>query len=279
MAMLVLQLGASLSKPAMAEHGALEITSLRLMGAALVLCIVVRPSLFCYTRQQWQAAIMLGTAMTIINLCFYQSLVYLPIGVATSIEFIGPLAVSAFYLARINRLQIIWPVVAAIGVVLLTTGSPSSAAFRIDWMSESRLIGIGWALVAAGGWASYVVLMKRTGAVFPGLEGLAMSLLIAAILSAPFGFLGSYHDITYDAVLTAFELAILVPLLPYMFEMIALRRMHQHVFGVLMGVEPAIAVFIGWIILGETLGLAQLVGVFFVTIAMVKVTHIKPKNT
>lgn len=277
-AMIVLQIGASLSKPAMAAHGALEITWLRLTGAALVLLITVRPRLFSYSRKQWETALLLGTAMAVINLCFYQSLLYLPIGVATSIEFIGPLAISAFYVIRINRLQIVWPVLAAVGVVLLSTGPSSGGAFEIAW-TQDQLIGFVWAFAAACGWGTYVVLMKRTGTVFAGFDGLAMSLLVAAMLSAPFGFLNSGGSISFDVVQIAFGLAILVPLLPYILEMVALRRMHPRVFGTLMGVEPAIAVIIGWIVLNEALTMAQLAGVACVTLAMVKVTRLKSDRT
>lgn len=276
-AMIVLQIGASLSKPTMAVHGALEITWLRLVGAALVLLIIVRPRVFSYSRTQWKTALLLGTAMAVINLCFYQSLVYLPIGVATSIEFIGPLAVSAFFVVRINRLQIVWPALAAIGVVLLTTGLSTDGTFQLAW-AQDGMIGVAWAFAAACGWGTYVLLMKRTGTVFAGFDGLAMSLLVAAILSAPFGLVSASGNVSFDAVQIAFGLAVLVPLLPYVLEMAALRRMHPREFGVLMGVEPAIAVIIGWVVLGESLTATQLTGVAFVTVAMVKVTQLKSEK-
>ncbi len=273
-AMIVLQLGASLSKPAMEAYGALEITWLRVTWAAVILVIFVRPRMFSYSQVQWRTALLLGAAISVTNLCYYQSLLYLPIGVATSIEFIGPLSVSAFYLVRSNPVRIIWPVLAGIGVLLLSTSPPSNGAYGLDW-SETSMPGVAWALAAACGWGSYVVFLKKTGTAFSGLEGLSMSLVMAAVISAPFGLLGSGEGISVEAIRTAFGLAILVPLLPYIFEMFALRRMHARAFGVLMCVEPVISVVIGWIVLSEFLSVLQVSGVALVTIAIVRVTTLK----
>lgn len=274
LAMIVLQLGVSLSKPAMEVHGAPAITWLRLLGAAFVLGMIARPAVFSCTARQWRTALTLGAAMAAINLCFYQSLLYLPVGVAAAIEFIGPLAVSAFYLVRVKRLLIIWPILAGIGVTLLTAG-PAFENQSLSAVTSDEIIGFGWAIAAACGWGSYVVLMKRVGSQFSGLDGLAMSLLVAAVLSAPFGLIDSGAEFSFDLVLLAFGLAILVPLLPYVLEMQALRRMHPRLFGMLMGMEPAIAVLMGWLVLGEVLTLAQLAGVACVTVAMLKVAQLK----
>ncbi|HWK47487.1 MAG TPA: EamA family transporter [Stellaceae bacterium] len=272
--MIVLQLGASLSKPAMEAYGALQITWLRLMWAAVLLLVFVRPKVLSYSRLQWKTALLLGAAISVTNLCYYQSLLHLPIGIATSLEFIGPLSVSAFYLVRVNRARIVWPAFASIGVLLLTTRQSSGGRFLVDW-AEADALGVTWALAAAFGWGSYVVFMKRTGNVFSGLEGLTMSLAAATAISAPFGLLGPGEGISVEAVRAAFGLAILVPLLPYTLEMLALRRMHARVFAILMGVEPVISVIIGWIVLSQSLTTAQLAGVALVTIAILKVTQPK----
>lgn len=273
--MVLLQLGAALSKPAMDTHGSFEITWLRLLWAALILFVLVRPKILYYSRAQWTAALLLGAAMAGTNICYYQSLLHLPIGIATSIQFIGPLSVAAFYVVRVRLAQIVWPALAAVGVLLLTMQKSSGGGFLVAW-SEIDALGVTWALAAAFGWGAYIVFMKRTGNMFSGLEGLAMSMAVAAAISAPFGLLGSGGGVSVEAVRVAFGLAILVPLLPYTLEMQSLRRMHAHVFGMLMSMEPLISALIGWVVLSQSLTGSQLAGVALVTIAMLKVSQPKP---
>lgn len=275
LAMVVLQLGASLSKPAMEAHGAFEITWLRLMWATVLLLVFVRPKVLIYSSRQWIVLLSLGVAMALLNICYYQSILYLPLGVATSIQFTGPLSVAAFYLVRVNRRQIIWPACAAIGVLLLATAQSPGGRFLRDWM-EADALGVAWALGAAFGWGCYVVLMKRAGNLFSGLEGLAMSLAAATALSAPFALLASDEGISVAAIGAAFGLAILVPLVPYTLEMLALRRMETRAFGMLMSMEPVISVIIGWFILSQSLTIVQLISIALITLAMLRVVQSRP---
>ena len=212
--------------------------------------------------------------MAVVNIGFYQSITYIPIGVATSIEFVGPLSVAAYYLIRVKWTRIVWALAAAVGVLLLTTGGLSQDRSFADW-TTADVRGTIWALVAAVGWGSYVVLMKRTGSMFSGLEGLAISLAAATVVSAPFALIGGGHGLSADAIAFALILAIFVPLLPYTLEMIALRQMHTRVFGILMSVEPVISVVIGWVVLGQLLTMSQFAGVALVTIAMLRVTQLR----
>lgn len=276
-AMVVLQVGAALSKPGMEAHGALAITWLRLLWAAVLVWIVARPKIRAYTALQWRTAFLLGAAMAMVNIGFYQSLLFIPIGVATAIEFLGPLSVAAFFLVRTRRSAIVWPVAALAGVILLTMGPSAGLSFAAG-LSVTEATGIAWALLAALGWGSYVVFMKRTGSLFAGLEGLAISLAAAAVVTAPFALLESRGHIPIEAVGMALWLAVLVPLLPYALEMLALRRMDTRVFGIFTSVEPVIAVVIGWLILGQILTFLQLIGVALVTIAMARVMQLHART-
>jgi inner membrane transporter RhtA len=264
---LLLQLGAALSKPAMEAHGAREMTWLRLAWAALFLLIATRPKALSYTRAQWRTALILGAAMALINLGYYESLLYLPIGVATSIQFMGPLSVAAFQLGRKRPGQLVWCAVAAIGVFLLTLGLAPDGSPQID----ADPIGVAWALAAALGWGGYIVFLKQAGGLFSGLEGLTMSIVTAAAISAPFALIGSDFGISGAAIGAALGLALLVPLFPYMLELWALRRMDARRFGMLMCVEPMVSVFLGWLILDQSLTAAQLAGVALTSVAMLKV--------
>jgi inner membrane transporter RhtA len=252
------QLGAGLSRPLMEVLGPMGTTWLRLSFAAVILAVISRPRVFSYTAAQWRAAVLLGVVMAAMTLCYFQAITRIPLGLATSIDFLGPLAVAAFGMRRLRHL--VWPVLALIGVVLLVRD-------RAGWTVD--LVGAGFALCAAAGWASYIILMKRVGSAFSGLEGLSMSFIAAAIASAPFGFHQAAAGVTPLHAAAAAGLAVLVPLLPFALEMNALRRMSTRTFGVLMSAEPAIGAIVGMIVLGQHLSLLQWTGLLCVTAASI----------
>lgn len=253
-AMFSVQLGAGLSKPMIGELGPIGTTSVRLVWAALLLSAVARPRLMRYDRRQWLAALLLGLAMSATSILYFLSLQRIPLGLASAIEFLGPLGVAAAGMRR--WYHVIWPILAAIGVGLLVHD-------RQGWTVD--LVGAGFALAAGGGWASYIIMSKRVGRLFSGHDGLAMSFLFAAVICAPLGYGELRDSLNPQAVLVMAGLAILVPLLPFVLEMSALRRMSTRSFGVLMSAEPAIGALVGLIVLGEYLSLAQWFGIACVT--------------
>ncbi|HEX9449343.1 MAG TPA: EamA family transporter [Dongiaceae bacterium] len=253
-AMFSVQLGAGLSKPMMALLGPIGTTALRLAWAALLLSLIARPRVTRYDGRQWLAALLLGLAMSVTSILYFLSLQRIPLGLASAIEFLGPLGVAAAGMRR--WYHVVWPILAAIGVGLLVHD-------RDGWTVD--LMGAGFALAAGGGWASYILMSKRVGRLFSGHDGLAMSFLFAAVITAPLGF-GELRDtVSLDAIVEMAGLAILVPLLPFVLEMSALRRMSTRSFGVLMSAEPAIGALIGLVVLGEYLSLAQWLGIACVT--------------
>jgi inner membrane transporter RhtA len=251
------QFGAALSAPTMATYGSLSTTWLRLCWAAVALALVVRPRLFTYSRSHWLAAGALGAAMAGMTLCFFAALQRIPLGLAVAIDFLGPL-VATFAGRRARAL--LGPAWAIAGVLLLSRD-------RAGWIGEP--FGVLLALGAALGWGSYIVLMKKIGAVFAGLEGLSVSLIAAALVATPFGLAQSGIHIAMGQIAATAGLAVLVPLLPYALEMVALRHMPASSFGILMSVEPAIGALAGFVVLHQPMGVLQIAGMLLVVAASV----------
>lgn len=252
------QFGAALSAPTMAAYGSLSTTWLRLCWAALVLALLVRPRFRSYSRSHWLAAGALGAAMAGMTLCFFTALQRIPLGLAVAIDFLGPLAVATFAVRRARAL--LWPALAIAGVMLLSRD-------RAGWLGEP--LGVLLACGAALGWGSYIVLMKKTGTLFAGLEGLSVSLIAAALVATPFGLAQSGLHVAAAQVAATAGLALLVPLLPYALEMVALRHMPAGSFGILMSVEPAIGALAGFIVLHQPMGFLQIAGTLLVVTASV----------
>lgn len=254
------QVGSALSSDMIAAHGTFATSFLRLLFAAVILIAILRPPLLSYRREQWKSAILLGVAMAAMTVCFYAAIARIPLGLTVAVEFLGPLAVAAFGLAG---WRMIWPLAALVGVVLLCHNGES-------WTGDP--IGLLLAAGAGIGWGCYIVLMKKSGKLFPGLEGLAVSLLVAAVACAPIGLV-QVPEMTSPTVLsTMLGLALLVPLLPYALEMIALRRMPTSAFGILMSLEPAIGALAGFVILTQPMTPLQMLGTGLVVAASAGVT-------
>ncbi|MEM5389767.1 EamA family transporter [Paraburkholderia phymatum] len=253
-----MQLGAALSISTTMEYGTVSTSWLRLCFAALVLSAIARPPVHTYSRRHWIAAIVFGSAVAGSTLCFFESVRRVPLGLAIAINFLGPLAVSTFGVRK--PAMCVWPVLAATGVLLLARQNGM-------WVTEpaALIFPIGSAL----GWASHILLMKRIGSLFDGLQGLAVSLAVAAVVTTPFGLAQSGGHLPGRQLIDAAYLAVLVPLVPYVLELIALRRMTTSAFGVLMSVEPAIAAAIGFVALAQTMSALQVIGTFCVVTASI----------
>lgn len=259
------QTGVSLAVPVIGDYGPLSTSALRICWAALVLFIFVRPPLHRFTAAQWRATLVLGAAMAVMSLAFFVALDRLPQYLAIALEFCGPLAVAALGVRGWRALA--WPLLAAIGILLLVWGKARGG-------QGADVIGIAFALLAALGWAIYIIMMKRVGRSFPGLQGLAASLMAAAVLSLPFAVVET-GTILFSWPLLGLTagLAVLVPLVPYILEMQALRRLPAAAFGVLMSLEPAIGALSGWLILGQGMLAGQMLGVGLVVVASIGVVR------
>ncbi|MCW5707196.1 MAG: EamA family transporter [Shinella sp.] len=256
-----IQFGSAFSATAIDAYGPSTTTFLRLVMAAAILALIVRPPMRAYSRDQWKSAMLLGATMAAMTLCFFAAIHRIPLGLAVAIEFLGPLAVATWSLGAGWRL--IWPGAAFIGVVLLSHDGAG-------WVGDP--MGMLFACGAGVGWGTYIILMKKTGAAFRGLEGLSMSLVFAAIVAAPFGLPRAAEALNPEGLGMILGLAVLVPLLPYALEMTALRRMPMSAFGILMSLEPALGALAGFLVLSQPMTPLQMLGTALVVAASAGVT-------
>jgi inner membrane transporter RhtA len=264
--MFSVQLGAALAVPVMSGIGSVATTALRLFWAGILLAVIVRPRFRAMTRHQWLASVGLGIVIAVLTLCYFISISRIPMGPATAIEFLGPLGVALVGSRRFLHLTL--AIVAAAGVLLLTREES-------HWSVDA--LGLCFAAGAGLGWAAYILLMKRVGASFPGLHGLSVALLVAAIAAMPIGFVAGGNMFKLTPVLWTIGLALLNPLLPYVLELTALRRMSTHTFGIFMSMEPGISAVLGFAILAQHLTVRQIAGIGCVVVASA-VTSIRSRQ-
>jgi len=253
--------GAAIAKGLFPLLGPAGTTSLRVGISALVLLVVVRPRLGQLSAVQWRAVGPYGLALGLMNLLFYYSLARIPLGLAVTLEFIGPLALA---LAGSRRSRdVVWALLAAAGIALIA-----------PWHGQGLdLPGLAFALAAGGCWAVYIVLGQRTGAVLPGQQAVAIGLLFAALPVLPLGFAsGSLLSLTPNILLMGSLLALFSSVLPFSLEMQALRTMPTRTFSILMSLEPVAAALSGWLLLGERLLLLQWLAIGAIVVASVGAT-------
>jgi len=255
------QTGSAVARTLFDDLGAPGITLLRLGIASLILLLVLRPPLSTWSGQSWRAAAVLGLVMAAMNSVFYLSLRTVPLGVAVTVEFIGPLTLSLVQTRRL--LDLMWAVLAAVGVVLL----------GVDQTSGIPLSGLLLALTAGLFWAGYILASARLGRLLPGIDGLSVALGVGAMLVLPFGLSGATAAFGHPTwLLTATLVALLSSIIPYGLELTALRRLPTRVFGILMSAEPAAAAIAGFIVLGQHLQPRQWAALALVSAASVGVT-------
>ena len=250
------QAGAAVGKGLFPELGPAGAVSLRVLGAAGVLLAVARPRPGGRAPADLATAALFGAVLAAMNLAFYEAIARIPLGVAVTVEFVGPLGVAV---AGSRRLRDgLWAALAAAGVVLLAEGG----AGRLD------PVGLLLALVAGSCWAAYILVSQRVGRAFPGTAGLALAMAVAAALLVPVGVAGAGRALLRpDLVATGAAVGLLSSALPYSLELEALRRLPTRVFGVLMSTEPAVAAVAGLVVLGEALRTRELLAIALVTLA------------
>ncbi len=247
------QLGGALAKTLFDDAGFAGTAFLRVGLAAIVLCLVWRPSPADRSRRQLALAALYGVTLAGMNLAFYASIDRIPLGVAVTFEFVGPLGVAVFGSRR--PLDLAWVALAACGILLLS-----------DFGSgDLDGLGVALALLAGAFWAAYILVAARVGQAFSGNAGLAMAMAVAAVLLLPVGVADAGADLLLPAVLgVGAAVALLSSVIPYTLELEALRRLPAGVFGVLMSLEPAVAALAGYVVLGEALGARELVAIALV---------------
>ncbi|MFF5112401.1 DMT family transporter [Streptosporangium sp. NPDC000509] len=264
LAILSVQVGASLAKDLFSQLPPSAVVFLRIATGALILGAVVRPRLRGLSRADIGAGVAFGVTLGVMNLSFYEALARLPMGIAVAIEFLGPLGVAVA--ASRRRLDLFWVVLAGSGVVLLAPWG--GTASRISWA------GIAFALVAAVCWAGYILLSASVGRRFPGTSGLTLAMIVSCLLVAPVGIASGGADLLQpELLLIGLGVGLLSSVIPYSIELEALRRMPKRVFGILMSLEPAMAALAALLILGEVLQMREWAAIGCVVIASVGATR------
>jgi inner membrane transporter RhtA len=266
--MTCVQLGLALSVPLFGQVGPLGAVWLRLAWAGVILLIVVRPRPWRFRRPTLLAAVALGVVTAGLTMLFMTAVARLPLGTASALEFLGPLGVAVAR-GRGGR-RFLWPGLAAAGVLLLTH----------PWQGGASLAGIACALGAAACWACYILLTQAVGDELAGLQGLAVSIPVAALVATAVSGSSVIPVLTPHLVLAGLGLALLLPVVPFSLEMYALRRLTTAAFGTLMCLEPALALVAGFALLGQVPRAWSLVGVAFVVAAGVGAerTGARPAN-
>lgn len=253
-AMLSVQLGLAASVGLIDQLGPDGAAWLRLAWAGLLLPLLVRPRWSDFTGPALRACVLLGVVTAAITLLFMEALARLPLGTASALEFLGPLGVA---IVRGHGAGRRWAAVAAVGVLCLTQ----------PWSGEADLVGVGFALAAACCWAAYILLTQHVGDQVAGVKGLAVSMPVAALTASLVAGPSVVGQLTPELVVVGLGLALLLPVLPFTLELLALRRLTASAFGTLMSLEPAFALGIGLVVLGQVPDALAAVGVLCVVAA------------
>ncbi|MEU5837377.1 EamA family transporter [Streptomyces diacarni] len=258
--MSTVQLGSALTVPLFDRLGAPGAAGLRLAWAGVLLLVLIRPRRRSFTGRDLAACAVLGAVTAGMMLFFMLAIDRLPLGTASALEFLGPLAVSLLGPGG-GRLR--WTAAAALGVVALTE----------PWHGGVDAAGVACALAAAACWAAYILLTQRVGDRVTGLSGLAVSMPVAGITGLAVAAPSLADRLAWQPVLIMLGLAALSPVLPFALEFLALRRLTASAFGTLMSLEPAFAVLVGLLVLGQVPGPGPAVGVAFVVAAGIGATR------
>ncbi|MEL6327081.1 MAG: EamA family transporter [Cyanobacteria bacterium J06626_23] len=250
------QVGSAFAKTLFGQVGPLGIVFLRVALGACILLAVWRPRWTAATQSRWPVIVGFGASLALMNSLFYLAIARIPLGIAVALEFTGPLGLAVVKSRR--WIDGLWTALAAVGVVLLAP----IGDFTLDWM------GVGLALAAGLCWAGYILMSARAGQALPGIDGLAWAMAFGAGLLAPIGIAASGLDLLRPDILAiAAGVALMSSVLPYSFELMALRKLPVNVFGVLLSLEPMAATLAGMVILGETLTVRSLLAVLLISTA------------
>jgi inner membrane transporter RhtA len=267
-AIISVQSGAAIAKGLFPIIGASGTASLRIAISALILLAVYKPNLFKITSEQWKFVIPYGLSLGAMNLIFYLAIERIPIGLAVTLEFIGPLLVAVLGSKRI--IDFLWVLLAAAGIILIAPWSNNG----ID------PVGVLFALLAGALWASYIVLGGKISKIMKGGEAVSTGMLFAALLIVPFGIIGNgLSNLTPNLWGLGIALALLSSAIPFTLEMKALGQMPARTFSILMSLEPAAAAISGLLFLHEYLNVNEILAVIFVIIASVGATLTSRQKT
>ncbi len=264
-AIVSVQVGAAVATELFEEFGPTGTVMLRLAFAAIVLMAIWRPTVRGLRRAPLRDVMLFGIVLAAMNTSFYLALDRIPLGIAVTLEFVGPLGVAFAFSHR--RLDLVWVAPATSGILLL---SPLPG-------SDLDALGAGLALLAGVFWGAYILLSERVGRAFEGGDGLALSMTLAGLLLLGPGIADAGDALLDPALLVAgFGVALLSSVIPYSLEMEALRRLPLGIFGVLMSLEPAVAAVVGLLVLEQGLATKEVLAITLVVVASLGALSSKP---
>lgn len=259
-----LPLGASVATQLFPIGGAWGVTAVRLLLASLLLLLIARPTPWRWSPTTWREVVLFGISLAGLNGFFFAAVERIPLGVAVAIEFVGPLALAV--MLSTSRRDLTWITMAGIGLVVLGVESlAGDASFDV--------LGLVYAALAGVSWAFYILLSARVGRRLPGIEGLPMATLVAAMVILPFGFTGLLDVVNAPELYwLALAMALLSTVIPVSFEMAALRRVPRNAFSILLSLEPVFAALIGWVLLDQTFGVLRSLAIILIVGATIGMT-------
>ena len=252
--MLCVQLGLAFSVGLIDELGAQGAAWLRLAWAGVLLLVVVRPRPRDFTREALGACVLLGLVTAGVTVLFMAALERLPLGTASALEFLGPLGVAV---VRGRAGTKVFPLLAAVGVLLLTQ----------PWEGSVDPIGVALALAAGACWAAYIVLTQHVGDAVEGIKALAVTMPVAGLAATLVAGPDTLGRLTPELLVVGIGLALLLPVVPFTLELLALRRLNTPAFGTLMSLEPAFALLVGLLVLHQVPDALAAAGIAFVVAA------------
>jgi inner membrane transporter RhtA len=256
-AVLSVQLGAAVAKSLFDQLTPTGVVALRLVFGGLVLGLLFRPRIRNRPRAELRLAVAFGLVLVSMNLCFFQALDRIPLGIAVTLEFVGPLGVAL--MGSRHSSDFLWVAMAAAGIALLAPGIGGE---------ELDTAGVAFALAAGVLWGVYILLGARVGQAFSGPTGLVLAMGVGACVALPLGIVSAGSSLLEPALMAAgLGVAVLSSAIPWSLELEALRRLPTHVFGVLMSLEPAIGALVGLVVLGERLGIRAVTAIALVVLA------------
>jgi inner membrane transporter RhtA len=258
--MLCVQLGLAVAVGLIDDIGAEGAAWLRLAWAGVILLAFVRPRRADFPGRTLVACVVLGVVTGGVTLLFMAAIARLPLGTASALEFLGPLGVAV---ARGRGVSKTWPALAAVGVLMLTQ----------PWDGDVDLVGVGFALAAAACWAAYILLTQHVGDGVEGVKALAVTMPVAALVATVVAGPSTFGRLTPEILLLGIGLAILLPVVPFTLELLALRRLTTSAFGTLMSLEPAFALLVGLAVLHQVPDVLAAVGIAFVVAAGIGATR------
>jgi inner membrane transporter RhtA len=259
------EVGAAFAVGLFAAVGPIGAVFVRLLVAGTILCMAFRPRLRGLASRAWMSAVALAAALVVMNACFYISLTRIPLGVAVTVEALGPLALSVAVSRR--RTAWLWALLALLGVALL-----SLTGVRVGHLDP---VGLGFAAGAGASWAGYILATARAGSDFPKLDGLALATAIGALAVAPFAVVAidPGNVLRWQVLGLGATVGLMSSVLPYSLELISLRRLPPETFAILTCLSPVVAAIAGWLVLGQHLAITGYGAIALVTAASIGAVH------